>query len=385
MRNQGNFFTAAANMLDDKPIEVGDETNYYATTAVADHAIECLTDHHSNYSGQPFFHYVAFIAPHFPLHAKPEDIERYKGKYDDGWDEMRKRRHQRQQSLNLNASLSELEQDIGPPYDFSDAFEKLGSGEINRPLPWHELTDEQKSFQSTKMEIHAAMVDRMDREIGRIIDKLKAMNQFDNTLIMFASDNGASAEIMVRHGGHDPNAAPGSAKSYLCLGPGFSSACNTPFRRHKTWVHEGGTSTPLVVSWPNGFKAKGALRTTPAHVIDFVPTVLDILKIDDAAGSFSDGAPARPGKSLRSTFEQNAQIGRDYIWWLHEGNRALRMGDWKLVAAKGDPWELYDLSQDRAETRNVASQYPDRVEQMTKQWQQHTDETVTLVKRPVTQ
>ena len=127
-----------------------------------------------------------------------------------------------------NTTLSALEREVGPPYAFPDAMEKLGPGEVNRPLPWSELTDEQRRFQATKMAIHAAMVDRMDQEIGRIIAQLKAMGAFDNTLILFASDNGASAEIMVRNGGHDPQAAPGSAATYLCLGPGFSSACNTP-------------------------------------------------------------------------------------------------------------------------------------------------------------
>ena len=129
------------------------------------------------------------------------------------------------------------------------------------------------------MAIHAAMVDRMDHEIGRILNQLKTMQAFDNTLIFFASDNGASAEIMVRNGGHDPLAAAGSAASYLCLGPGFSSACNTPFRRHKTWVHEGGISTPLIAHWPAGIPSRGELRTTPSHVIDIVPTILDVLEI----------------------------------------------------------------------------------------------------------
>ena len=175
---------------------------------------------------------------------------------------MREARFGRQKEMGIvNTTLSALEREVGPPYAFPDAIKKLGPGEVNRPLPWSELTDEQRRFQATKMAIHAAMVDRMDQEIGRIIAQLKAMNAFENTLIFFASDNGASAEIMVRDGGHDPAAPPGSAKSYLCLGPGFSSACNTPFRRHKTWVHEGGISTPLIVHWPAGISAQG--RTAP--------------------------------------------------------------------------------------------------------------------------
>ena len=281
MRNQGNFFTAKNNRIDDQPIQIeGDEDGYYATTAVADHAIDCLREHKEKFADRPFFHYVAFIAPHFPLHAPPEDIAKYRDRYLDGWDTMRAARFQRQQGMRLNAALSKLEVEVGPPYHFPDALKKLGPGEVNRPLPWNELTSSQQRFQATKMAIHAAMVDRMDREIGRIVAQIEAMGQLDNTLIMFASDNGASAEIMVRHGGHDPEAAPGSAPTYLCLGPGFSSGCNTPFRRHKTWVHEGGISTPLVAHWPNGIPARGELRHTPAHVIDFAPTVFEITGIE---------------------------------------------------------------------------------------------------------
>ncbi len=144
------------------------------------------------------------------------------------------------------------------------------------------------------MAIHAAMVDRMDQEIGRVIAQLKAMQAFDNTLIFFASDNGASAEIMVRDGGHDPQAEPGSAKTYLCLGPGFSSACNTPHRRHKTWVHEGGISTPLIAHWPAGIKARNELRTTPGHLIDIVPTVLDLAGLSPTAEWSGEKLPRCP-------------------------------------------------------------------------------------------
>jgi arylsulfatase len=242
MRNQGNFFSNAGNQIDDKPVkEVAKDSGYYATTATVDHAIDCLKEHSTDHADKPFFHYVAFIAPHFPLHAPAADIKKYADKYLTGWQEVREKRFAAQLKMGLHkTTLSNLEPDVGPPYDFPEALEKLGPGEVNRPLPWRNLTDEQRRFQATKMAIHAAMIDRMDQEVGRLIEQLKAMDQFENTIIFFGSDNGASAEIMVRNGGHDPKAAPGSAASYLCLGPGFSSACNTPFRRHKTWVHEGG-------------------------------------------------------------------------------------------------------------------------------------------------
>jgi arylsulfatase len=370
VRNQGNYFTARGNRLDDRPVKPNaDESGYYSTIATIDHANECLQEHAKKYPNRPFFHYVAFIAPHFPLHALPEDIARYRDKYLDGWDAMRERRFARQRDMGLvKTTLSKLERDIGPPYHFPEALEKLGPGEVNRPLSWSDLTDEQRHFQATKMAIHAAMVDRMDHEIGRLIEQLMAMGEYENTLIIFASDNGASAEIMVRDGGHDPQAPPGSARSYLCLGPGFSSACNAPFRRHKTWVHEGGISTPFIVHWPAGIKARGELRHTPAHVIDIVPTLLEVLDIDKPTHWEGEPVPPAPGRSLVSALASDVTIERESIWWLHEGNRAVRVGDWKLVAAKGDPWELYDLTTDRAESNNLATQHPEKVKELETLW-----------------
>ena len=370
MRNQGNFFSARANRIDDKTITpAADESDYYATIATIDHAIDCLQEHKNEYADRPFFHYVAFIAPHFPLHALPEDIARYRDTYLDGWDAMRRKRYVRQQELGIvNTTLSRLEPDVGPPYHFPDALKKLGPGEINRPLPWDDLTDQQRRFQATKMAIHAAMVYRVDCEVGRLVDQLKAMGVFENTVIFFASDNGASAEIMVRDGGHDPQADPGSAATYLCLGPGFSSAANTPFRRHKTWVHEGGISTPLVVHWPAGIEARGQLRKTPAHVIDIAPTILEIAGSKKPKTWGDAPIPPAPGRSLVPAFSSDVVIERDSLWWLHEGNRAIRQGHWKLVAAKGDPWALYDLRTDRAESKDLAQSYPEKLEALKGLW-----------------
>jgi arylsulfatase A-like enzyme len=383
MKNQGNFFTSAGNAIDDVPVKPpADEKGYYATIATADHAIACLKDHAANHAGKPFFHYIPFIAPHFPLHALPEDIAKYRDQYLAGWDAMRAARFARQKEMGLTATtLSALEREVGPPYAFPDAMEKLGPGEVNRPLPWTELTAEQRRFQATKMAIHAAMVDRMDREIGRIIAQLKAMGAYENTLIFFASDNGASAEIMVRNGGHDPQAAPGSAATYLCLGPGFSSACNTPHRRHKTWVHEGGISTPLIAHWPAGISARGELRHTPAHVIDIVPTVLALVGLEKPKEWKGEAIPAAPGRSLVPAFARDQTIARDSLWWLHDNHRAVRMGDWKLVAAEGDPWELYDLKTDRAEQKNLAAKMPEKAKELEQTWQRQADGFAELVKK----
>jgi len=295
---------------------------------------------------------------------------------------MREARHARQVEMGIvQTPLSALERDVGPPYAFPEAIARLGPGEVNRPLPWSELTAEQRRFQAAKMAIHAAMIDRMDREIGRIVAQLKAMDAYENTLIFFASDNGASAEIMVRHGGHNPEAAPGSAATYLCLGPGFSSACNTPFRRHKTWVHEGGISSPLIVHWPAGIRARNQLRRTPAHVIDIAPTILEIAGIEKPAQWNGEPIPPAPGQSLLPAFEHDRVIARESLWWLHEGNRAVRVGDWKLVASKGDPWELYDLAADRAEQHNLAPQMPDKVQDLERVWQRQTDSFTELARK----
>lgn len=187
---------------------------------------------------------------------------------------------------------------------------------------------------------------------------------------------------MVRHGGHDPNAAPGSAASYLCLGPGFSNACNTPFRRHKTWVHEGGISTPLVVHWPNGIKSRNEIRNTPGHVIDILPTILDVAGIKRPTTMGGEALPESPGKSLVPAFDQDVVIQRDHLWWMHEDNFAVRVGDWKLVSANRDRdpnsphkprWELYNLASDRAEQKNLASQFPDKVAQLETVWQTEYD------------
>jgi len=387
MKNQGNFFTSAGNSIDDVPVTPpADEKGYYATIATADHAIDCLKDHAANHKDKPFFHYIPFIAPHFPLHALPEDIAKYRDKYLDGWDKMRAARFARQQELGITqTTLSELEPAVGPPYAFPEALEKLGPGEINRPLPWETLTEEQRRFQATKMAIHAAMIDRMDREIGRILEQLKAMGAFENTLLMFASDNGATAEIMVRNGGHDPAAPLGSAATYLCLGPGFSSAANTPYRRHKTWVHEGGISTPLVVHWPAGITAKNELRTTPAHVIDFVPTVLELAGMKKPTHWEGEPIPEAPGRSLVPAFAKDETIERDSLWWLHEENKAIRVGDWKLVAAKGDAWALYDLKNDRAEQHDLSAKLPDKAKELAAAWQKQTDDFTALVQKTLSQ
>lgn len=378
LRDQGRFFNPKVHWEDDQRLPaVEPGTGFYGTTAIANHAVKCLRDHAANHADRPFFHYLAFTAPHFPLHALPEDIAKYRDTYRRDWEEVRAERAKRQRSGGLlQCELSPVERNLGPPYHFPEALEILGAGEVNRPLLWSELTERQRDFQADKMAIHAAMVDRIDQELGRVLDQLRAMNAFDNTLIFFLSDNGASAEIMVRDDGHDAAAPPGSAATYLCLGPGWSTTCNTPFRRHKTWVHEGGISTPLVVHWPDGIAAVGELRHNVGHVIDIVPTILDAVASQPYRKIVDDGAPDPPGHSLLPAFLKDGQVERNHLWWLHEGHRAIRVGDLKLVAAKGEPWELYDLSKDRSEMNDLAAKDKATVQVLARLWEARRDDCV---------
>ena len=351
------------------PVEPG--SGYYSSTAITDYAIKYLKDHAANHAGKPFFTYLCYTVPHFPLQAPAADIAKYSEKYRVGWDAVRAARFERMTKLGIvNCSLSALEREVGPPYHNPTAFEKLGAGEARFPVPWNELTGEQREFQAAKMSVHAAMVHRMDTEIGRVVAQLRAMNALDNTLILFLSDNGASAEIMIRGDGHDRAAAPGSAGTFLCLGPGWSSAANTPFRRHKVWVHEGGIATSFIAHWPQGIAARGELRHNPAHLIDVAPTILEL-----AGGKWPTDAPTPPGKSLAPVFAKDDTVAHDYLWWLHEKNRALRVGDWKIVAAGTDaPWELYNLKTDRSETKNLAAENPGKLKELVALWQQRADE-----------
>lgn len=366
---QSNYFDAGGVTEEGALITGGD--GFYTTTAIGVHAVTCLREHAAHAAGKPFFHYVAFTAPHFPLQAPPDVIAKYRERYRGGWDTVRQARAGRLREMGFVTSpAANPEPDVGPPYEpKAEVLARLGAGEVDRPLPWAGLTPEQREFQAEKMAIHAAMVESMDREVGRIVTQLETMRALENTLILFASDNGASAEIMIRGEGHDPAAPPGSRATFLCLGPGWSSCCNAPFRRHKTWVHEGGIATPWIVHWPAGIAAKGALRTQPVHVIDVVPTVLELAGTAVPAEHEGTPVPALQGRSfVRALADASAPPAHDVLWWCHEGHRAVRAGDWKLVAAKGTPWELYDLGRDRCETADLARQEPARVRELEAAW-----------------
>lgn len=350
VQDQDRFFNPKVHYEDDVALPaVEPDSGYYATVAIADHAVKCLREHAERHAGTPFFHYVAFTCPHFPLQALREDVARYRGKFRHGWDELRGERLARMTELGLvKCELSE--RTPGVP-------------------AWEELSGREQRAWEERMEVHAAMVDRMDREIGRVLNQLLAMDAFDNTLILFASDNGASAEKILRGDGHDPTAALGSGATYRCLEPGWANLANAPLRRSKIFVHEGGISTPLIACWVNGITSRGELRHTPAHLIDVVPTVLEVTGGALPEVFQNEPQPALPGHSLTPLFAEDGAAQHEELWWFHSGNRAIRAGDWKLVSEGEGPWELYNLGIDRSETLNLAEGFPEKVAKLAARWE----------------
>jgi len=366
---QNDYFDPEGITVDGKPLDFGE--GFYVTTAIGEHAVGCLQDHAARHAGTPFFSFVAFTSPHFPLHAPQELVAAYRERYLAGWDAVRQARFERLTTSGIvEAPFPPLEPEVGPPYQPKPkVLARLGAGEIDRPRWWADLSPEQREFQATKMAIHAAMVEMMDRAVGGIVGQLEAMNALDDTLILFLSDNGASAEILIRGKGHDPALPLGSAGTFPCLGPGWSSCANTPFRRHKIWVHEGGIATPWIVHWPRGVADQGALRTQPVHVIDVVPTILELAGAPVPEQRDGEPVPPLQGRSFAACFaDPTAPPPHETLWWCHEGNRAVRVGDWKLVAVRDGPWELYDLARDRTETTNLAAAQPERVAALERAW-----------------
>ncbi len=370
--NELGFFVGINQELDGRVLpNVRESSSFYETTITADYAIEFLKDHEVNHTEEPFFSYIAFNAPHFPIHAKPEDIAIYKDRYRVGWDAIRTERLERLHSMGIfNGDLAPLDPLTIPNWNLSqeELKERASPHEVGRAVPWDSLTDDEKEFQAIKMSVHAAMIHRIDIEIGRILDQLKTMGALENTIIFFLSDNGASAEQIIRGLGHDKTAEVGSPKTYLGIGPGWSSAANTPFRLHKSWSHEGGIATPLIIHWPEQLSEHGALRTSPVHVIDILPTVLDITGAEPHHVLPDETVPLLPGLSLVPEFAKNGAIEHELLWWSHDGTRAIRVGDWKLVSGRNSPWELYELGADPVEIDNIARKHPGKVLELEEAW-----------------
>ncbi|MCU0777282.1 MAG: sulfatase-like hydrolase/transferase [Akkermansiaceae bacterium] len=369
LEDHNRFFSPENHFEDDVKLPpVKPDSGYYSTTHIADHAIKCLKRHARQPRNQPFFEYLAFTAPHFPLQALPEDIAIYRDRYLEGWDKLRAERFARIREMGLvDGTLPPPEPLVFPRWNLTQEEQttQISPHEVAFAVAWDSLTPEQRRFQATKMAIHAAMIHRMDIEIGRVLRQIETMGALDNTLVIFLSDNGASAEQILRGDGHDPAAEPGSAGSYLGLGAGWSTAANTPFRLHKSWTHEGGIRTPMVVHWPAGIEDRGALRNQPGHVIDLVPTLMELagVEIPDTIDGLK--VPPLHGRSLVPVMrDAKAADPHEALWFFHDGHRALIAGDWKLVSKHRLTPELYQISNDPCETRNLAASQPDKVREL---------------------
>ncbi len=353
----GNYFALTPLYLDGENLKAGE--NFYATDAFTDHAVKFLEDHGREQRDKPFFLHLCYTAPHFPLHAKPADIAKYRGKFTHGWDIERERRFAKQKELGLFPRDARL----SPRDPMAKA--------------WNSLSEVERAGWDLRMAVYAGMIDCLDQGVGRVLDAVKKLGAEQNTLVLFLSDNGASAEFLDTWPnparGHKPGSEVGTRESHKCLEVGWANAANTPFREHKMWDHEGGISTPLIVSWPAGVAARGQFTREPGHIIDLQPTLLELGGVKYPEKFKDRVLTPLPGTSLAPLLLQGASLGERTLAWEHEGNRAVRVGDWKLVASFRSPWELYDLSRDRAELKNLAAQQPAKVKELTAAWQQWAD------------
>ncbi|MCK5105236.1 MAG: arylsulfatase [Cyclobacteriaceae bacterium] len=366
--------------------------NFYYTDAISDTAVKFI-DQHAN--DNPFFMYVAYTAAHWPMHALPKDIAKYKGKYDDGWDAVRTKRYNKMIDMGL----------IKKDWPLSESYES--------PYTWEE--SELKAWHTQCMEVYAAMIDNMDQGIGRITESLKRNGEIDNTLIFFLQDNGACAEQygmwrelpedidqwplkpmkpgelqynMVPEVTRDGRplrigreVVPGPADTYIGYDPMWANSSNTPFRMFKHWTHEGGIATPLIIHWPKAINAAGEFIDQPGQLIDIMATCVDVSGATYPEIVNDQSIYPMEGKSLIPTFD-NEPLDREALYWEHEGNRAIRIGKWKLVSRPHkkprdldqieelplEEWELYDLDSDRTETNDLAGEYPEKVKDLSKQW-----------------
>ena len=381
----GSFYDPNSLTRDNTQI-APEKKDFFYTDAISENAAGFIRDHAAA-KKNPFFMYVAYTAPHWPMHARPHNIAKYKGRYKDGWDALRDERHARMIKMGLvDSSWKMTPRDPGAPdWDKIDL------------KPWFER----------RMEVYAAMIDCMDQGIGQIIGALKETEQFDNTLMLFLADNGGCAEEFGSRGKETPNPGrlavwppmkkgelqtamvprvtrdgrplrkgrgvmPGPANTYIAYGLPWANASNTPFRRYKHWVHEGGIATPLIAHWPAGIpeERRNKFEHQPGHLIDLMATCVDLAGATYPAEFNGKKITPRQGVSLLPAFLGKPLGRKQPIFWEHEGNRALRDGKWKLVAkgAKG-PWELYDIEADRTELNDLSKKHADRAESMAERWE----------------
>ncbi|MDA0921131.1 MAG: arylsulfatase [Planctomycetota bacterium] len=379
----GSFFDPGTLTRDNQNITPWTDSEYkpeqyYYTDAISDNAVKFINEHCEQDADKPFFMYVTYTAAHWPMHALEKDIAKYKGRYDGGYAPVRNRRAKRVVELGLVIEACEPAPLIGE---------------------WENV--EHQAWEARCMEVYAAMIDNMDQGIGRIVGSLKENNKFDNTLIVFMQDNGGCQEGNGRQGNFQrpvaaslpkipldqirldvvpkqnragvptltgPGIMPGPEDTYIAYGLNWANVSNTPFREYKHFVHEGGISTPLIAHWPAGIKRRGELEHQPGHLVDIMATCVDLSEAEYPEQIGENKIKPLEGVSLNPAFSGKSLNRKQPLFWEHEGNRAIRDGDWKLVAKENKPWELYDLRTDRSETHNLAAEKPELAKELEAKW-----------------
>ncbi len=343
IQDGADYFQPNPLTLENEHVPPG--AGFYTTDAFVDYAIRFVE---TGDRTKPFFLYLAFNAPHFPLMAPQDEIAKFRGKYAVGWDRLREQRHAKQIELGVVEEAWALSP--RPP----------------AVKAWADLTPAEQDRFDHIMAIYAAVVAHMDRAVGRFVDALRERKMLDNTLILFLSDNGANAESGPN--GRLEGDLPGATKSVVYEGQSWATLSNTPLRRYKHFNHEGGIATPLIVHWPERVKTPGKLRKQPGHLVDIMATCVDVAGTKYPAEFQGRPIPPMEGKSLMPALD-NRPIQRDALYWEHEGNAAIRVGDWKLVRlGYGGPWELYDLKIDRTELHDLAAAKPQLVCELAAKW-----------------
>ncbi len=346
---------------------------FYSTDVFGDYAIDFIDQ--GKAAQNPWFLYLAFNAAHFPLHAYEEDIEKYEPIYQRGWDKIREQRLEKQKKLGLVPKDLQLTPRSNIPKNLFN--EQTGWSEKDNPA-WDSLPEDRRKDLARRMAIYAAMIDRMDQNIGRVIEHLKKTKQLQNTVVIFLSDNGACAEwdpygfdvsssaTNILHRNEDLKKVGGPG-SYISYGSGWANACNTPWRLYKHYGHEGGISTPFIVHWPAGLKRHDELEDRPSYLPDVMATCVELSGANYPKERNNEAILPLEGDSLIPLLKGKKSASRP-IFMEHEGNRAIRDGKWKLVALRDRPWELYDIEKDRTEMNNLAKVFPEKVKELSREW-----------------
>jgi arylsulfatase len=344
LKGTANYFRPDSLTRENEPIQPPPD-GFYTTDAFVDNALKFIDDGDRS---KPFFLYLAFNAPHFPLMAPADEIAKFRGNYKAGWDKLREQRRARQVELGI----------VDKAWPLSPRAPEVKA--------WDALSPEEQDRFDHLMAIYAAVVAHMDAAVGRFVEGLRQRSTLDNTLILFLSDNGGNAET--GPDGRYVGEQPGSVDSNIYCGQSWATLENTPFRRYKHYNHEGGISTPLIAHWPARIPGSGQLRTQPGHLIDIMATCVDVAGAAYPKEFKGQAIQPMEGRSLVPAFDSKP-IQRDALFWEHEGNAAIRVGDWKLVRlGRSGPWELYDLKADRTEQRDLAAAQPERVKELAAKW-----------------